>query len=428
MKPIEEFDLADWLNCLENRYEQEIQLGLHRIKTVAEKLHLLRPNATVITVAGTNGKGSTVRALERIYHGANYQVGSYTSPHLIKFNERICLNEIPISDKELIQAFYTIEVARGDIPLTYFEMTTLAALYYFKQHVLDLIILEVGLGGRLDATNVIDTDLAIITTIDLDHQNFLGNTKESIGAEKAGILREQKPFIYADNAPPHTVIAQKDKLECPFFSLGVDYHYHVNTSDFEFFFQDFRFKFPKPQVHPNSVGAAIMAYCCLQNQFPIPLNLIEKNLQNLSLSGRQEITRGSINFLFDVSHNPQAVQYLAKSILEFTPKKKVHVVFSALKDKAINEMIEPLLNLVDYWYLTQLISKRAATREQLINALDNYGIMPKIYEKPDVAFIAACNQASADDLIVVFGSFITVGSIVAFLPEQLRRYDETFDG
>lgn len=188
--PWSEWDLSHWLTHLETRNTREIQLGLTRVLTVAQKLNLQRPNCKVITVAGTNGKGSTVTALETIYHQSGFRVGTYTSPHLLAFNERIRINLAPIQDKDLCQAFSVIEEARYPTNLTYFEMATLAALWYFKQHDLDLIILEVGLGGRLDATNIVDTDLAIITTIDFDHQNFLGDTLELIGYEKAGILRK----------------------------------------------------------------------------------------------------------------------------------------------------------------------------------------------------------------------------------------------
>ena len=206
------FSLAAWLDYLEHRHSEEIQLGLTRVKTVARQLDLLTFDATIIIVAGTNGKGSTVAALETIYRAAGYAVGSYTSPHLIHFNERIRVNLEPITDKTLCAAFTAIEEACESIHLTYFEMATLAALWYFKSFVLDVIILEVGLGGRLDATNIIDADLAIITTIDFDHQAYLGHTKEAIGYEKAGVLRPNQPFIYADKNPPESLITYAKSL------------------------------------------------------------------------------------------------------------------------------------------------------------------------------------------------------------------------
>ncbi|MDF1928905.1 Mur ligase family protein [Legionella pneumophila] len=223
--PWSEWDLNHWLTHLETRNTQEIQLGLTRVLTVAQKLNLQRPNCKVITVAGTNGKGSTVTALETIYHQSGFRVGTYTSPHLLVFNERIRINLTPIQDKDLCKAFSVIEEARYPTNLTYFEMATLAALWYFKQHDLDLIILEVGLGGRLDATNIVDTDLAIITTIDFDHQNFLGDTLELIGYEKAGILRKNKPFIYADLSPPKSVVEVALQLGASSYLYGKDYFY-----------------------------------------------------------------------------------------------------------------------------------------------------------------------------------------------------------
>jgi dihydrofolate synthase / folylpolyglutamate synthase len=212
-KPLNNWSLNQWLGFLEkNNPEHKIQLGLERIKQVAQRLHVTAVPATVITVAGTNGKGSTVHALETIYHCAGYKVGSYTSPHLTHFNERIKINLLPIQDKELCELFSIIESAREEIALSYFEVATLAALIHFKKKQLDVIILEVGLGGRLDATNIIDADAAVITTIDYDHQEYLGTTLDEIGSEKAGILRPRQLFIYADSTPPDTILDKATAL------------------------------------------------------------------------------------------------------------------------------------------------------------------------------------------------------------------------
>ena len=207
------WDLEQWLHHLEHRYKQPIHLRLVNAECVAQNMDVLHWSIPVITVGGTNGKGSTVAALSAIYQAAGYRVGQFTSPHLLRFNERICINQFPISDAELCELFHHVEIARGETTLTYFETSFLAALLYFKKADLDVLILEVGLGGRLDATNIIDADLAIITTIDLDHQEFLGHDKEAIGKEKAGILRQYQPFIYADFSPPKSILEQAQILE-----------------------------------------------------------------------------------------------------------------------------------------------------------------------------------------------------------------------
>ena len=250
--------LQDWLLLLENRHQEEIQLGLERVKTVALRLGLCDLDATVITVAGTNGKGSTVAALDAIYNAAGFRVGRYTSPHLLSFNERICINQNPITDFELCDAFQVIEQARSDIHLTYFEMTTLAAFYYFKKNKLDVVILEVGMGGRLDATNIVDATLAIITTIDLDHQDYLGSTIEAIGYEKAGILRAGQHFIYADNNPPASVLNEAQRVRTQMLCLG-DYTYQTSSEHFNVVLKSGEIiSLSYPAVHLNAAAAAIV--------------------------------------------------------------------------------------------------------------------------------------------------------------------------
>ncbi|CDZ78358.1 Bifunctional protein FolC [Legionella massiliensis] len=407
-----DFTLTEWLDFLENRHQQEIQLGLARIKKVAESLDLLSPQAKVITVAGTNGKGSTVATLEAIYSAAGYQVASYTSPHLLKFNERIQINKKLISDNDLCKAFSLIEESRGEVPLTYFEMATLAALWYFKQHTLDLIILEVGLGGRLDATNIIDSDLAIITTIDLDHQDYLGNTKEEIGFEKAGILRPKCLFVYADKNPTASIIDQAISLETSSFIQGRDYEFSLGENSIELHFQGERTELPKPKLHPNSVVAAIIASILLGEGLPLTHAHWQQGLQTLSLAGRLQVVNSKRMTLFDVAHNPQAVRHLAEYLGNHYPQKRIHAVFSALKDKDIPGLIAPLLSCVTNWYPALLETKRAASKEQFIKAFDQFGINTSCYDNPLLAYQSACEEASMDDLIVVYGSFITVSDLI----------------
>lgn len=417
------FSVDDWLDHLENRYVDEIQLGLTRVMKVALHLKLLDWHAKIITVAGTNGKGSTVAALESIYMAAGYQVATYTSPHLLSFNERICVQRQPITNEALCEAFRLIEVARLETPLTYFEVTTLAALWYFKQFKLDVIILEVGLGGRLDATNIINADLAIITTIDLDHQAYLGHTKEAIGLEKAGILRPQKPFIYADVNPPKSIIKQAQALKTPMYYLGVDYSFEIFHDTVQVELSDrlqkitkqtSLFHLPLPTIHLNAAIAACMASLCLATYLPVNLVQLGQAMQKISIKGRQQVIGDTVKTVFDVSHNPQAVKLLANFLNnQRDTKGKIHAVFSALKDKDLCGLINPMQSCVDFWYPAILVNPRAATEALLKSAFNAENcLVPHWFEGPLAAYHAAQLKAKPGDLIVVYGSFLTVNAVM----------------
>lgn len=425
VKPYNEWGLAEWLSDLETRNSQEIQLGLTRIQEVAQKLKLLSTECCVITVAGTNGKGSTVTALEHLYHAAGYQVGTYTSPHLLQFNERIRVDLTPISDQDLCTAFGTIEAARGQIILTYFEMTTLAALWHFKHACLDLIILEVGLGGRLDATNILDADLAIITTIDFDHQDFLGTTLEAIGYEKAGILRQGKPFIYADTNPPATIVEVATQRSCSTYFLDKEYSFTEQKTHWSIQCGEQQLNnLPKPSIQLKSAAAAIMATFLLARDLPVSYEQVCSALRHIFIPGRLQLQKGPVSILYDVSHNSQSAKLLANTLYSLDNKGTVHAVFSALKDKDIGGLIEPLKDCVDQWYPAQLDVKRAISANLLLSYFKKAEIFVEIcYNSPLVAFETALNQAEPGDLIVVYGSFFTVGQVMAAKPN--RRFDET---
>ncbi len=415
------FSLNEWLNHLENRHSEEIQLGLTRIKTVAERLDLLNLDATIFSVAGTNGKGSTVAALEAVYLAAGYQVASYTSPHLINFNERIRVNQQPIPDKKLCAAFTAIEQARDNVHLTYFEMATLAALWYFKQFKLDVIILEVGIGGRLDATNIIDSDLAIITTVDLDHQDYLGDTIEAIGYEKAGVLRANKPFIFADDTPPESVIEQARKLN----ALRLCYSSQVTEDSIHIKpampFPD-HINVPLPKINPKAAAAAIAASAYLHTILPINPTHWAEAMQNVSILGRQQFVEGAVSILFDVAHNPQAVSLLADFIKRYQPKGKVHAVFSGLQDKDLQGLIQPMHSYVDFWYPAVLSSKRAASKSLLKTVFKAANCsIPADFSDPSAAYQVAMQHANPGDLIVVYGSFLTVSAVMA---HRMERQEE----
>ncbi|WP_273199163.1 MULTISPECIES: bifunctional tetrahydrofolate synthase/dihydrofolate synthase [Legionella] len=416
--------LDEWLHDLETRNTQEIQLGLTRISEVAKKLGLHHPGCPVITVAGTNGKGSTVTSLETIYHVAGYKVGAYTSPHLIQFNERIRVNLSPIADDDLCQAFSIIDAAREKTSLTYFEMTTLAALWYFKKMDLDIIILEVGLGGRLDATNIVDAELSIITTIDFDHQDYLGTTLDAIGYEKAGILRPGKPFIYADINPPSSITNAAMQLSAPAYFYGQGFVIQEQDSVWSLHYNEQLTLtsvsgLPKPSIQLKSAAAAITACLLLADVLPVAHTHFQTAMQRIFIPGRLQLHEDTVSILFDVSHNPQSVKLLADN-LHRLQKAKVHAVFSALKDKDILGLILPLKDCVDCWYPAQLDGKRAATADCLLTFFKDAEIPVEIcYNNPLVAFETALKQAKPGDLIVIYGSFFTVSHVMAN-----RRFNE----
>lgn len=405
--------LNDWLHELERRHACEIQLGLSRMQEAAQRLNVLPFQAKVITVAGTNGKGSTVSVLESIYHTAGYQVASYTSPHLIYFTERIKVHLEPISEQALCGIFAHIEQHCSELKLTYFETATLAAFLYFKSFQLDIILLEVGLGGRQDATNIVDADLAVITTIDLDHQSYLGHTKEAIGYEKAGILRPGMPFIYGDVGPPLSIIKEAQRLHAPLYELNKHYALHMSNHALQLTFSDKQtVSLPKPTVHPKAAAAAMMAVRLLNKHLPVSHDHFIQAMHTIQIQGRQQLIQGEVTILLDVAHNPQAVDALAEFIRTCLPGKKVHAVFSALKDKDLCGLIKPMAALVDDWYPALLATARAASKAAILQALkDNLIDALECFEHPLAAFHHARQQAAPGDLMVVYGSFLTVSAV-----------------
>ncbi|MCX7116575.1 MAG: bifunctional folylpolyglutamate synthase/dihydrofolate synthase [Legionellales bacterium] len=410
--------LNDWLTHLENAHSQEIQLGLTRIKTVAFRLGLLVWDAKIITVAGTNGKGSTVASLEAIYATAGFRVATYTSPHLLRFNERIKVDCKPISDHDLCQLFLAIEKERQEIVLSYFEMTTLAALLYFKSFVLDVIILEVGLGGRMDATNILEPDLCIITTVDLDHQLFLGETIEAIGYEKAGILRANTPLIYADTSPPLSVLGEIKRLNTPLYQLGTHYSFNVSATELQLTYLGNKVCFPRPNINLKAASAAVMAVLCLLPSLPVSMGKIAEAFMSVALLGRQQVIGSEIKTIFDVAHNPQAVQLLANFVQNHERKGRIFAVFSGLQDKDLCGLIKPMKKWVDFWYPCLLTGKRAASESILLSAIHAENChTSSCFSSPWVAYQEVLQKIKPKDLIVVYGSFLTVGAILAKLEE-----------
>lgn len=417
MKSFDACSLPEWLTYIETRHREPIQLGLPRIKAFALALNVLAwDNTVVITVAGTNGKGSTVAALKAIYSAAGFSVAAYTSPHLLAFNERIQMNQTPITDRALCEAFLAIHELEGSEALTYFEMTTLAALVYFKQQQPDVLVLEVGLGGRLDATNIIDSDLAIVTTVDLDHQAWLGDTVEAIGYEKAGVFRTHKPAIYADNQPPSTLINYAEEIDTPLLSLNHDYSYEHNNKK-HFIFKEKNLparELPVLLIHPQAFAAAMMASIKLHDRLFVSDANYEIAAENATLEGRQQWLKTPVPTFVDVAHNAQSVSLLAKYFKTHPVKGKIHAVFSGLQGRDLCGLIEPMQHLVDKWYLSALDDKRgasAALLEQAYIDVTKQKALP-VFDAPVAAYQAAVNTAKKDDIIVVYGSFVLVSAVM----------------
>lgn len=409
------WSLAKWLDFFENRDPPSFKLRLLHVKEVAERLNLLNWSIPIISVAGTNGKGSTVAALTSIYLSAGFNVGHFTSPHLIKFNERICINNLAISDNVLCGLFAKIEKARLDIPISYFEASLLAALLYFQQENLDVIILEVGMGGRLDATNIIDADLAIITTIDLDHTDYLGKDKESIGLEKAGIMRFGKKCIQADFDMPKSIDAYADKIGALTIRCGIDYSYVLQNDSLIISQNNFPdIRLPRPQINIQAAVSAIIASRLLNVSLPVTQKHWASAMKDVKIKGRlQLINYNARKVLFDVSHNPQSAALLADHIKKNHSGTTIHAVFSALADKDLLGLLKPLSNLVTHWYPTIIGGKRAASEKILVDSVffltKN---TPVCYNEPVLAYNAAVQASNPDDLIVVYGTFLLVGAVM----------------
>lgn len=399
--------LSDWLSYFENSPRFAMQLGLERIQQVARNLNLLSPNIPIITVAGTNGKGSTVHALQSIYGALGFKVGVYTSPHLFKFNERIVINGQAITDDDLCEIFTEIETLRGEVALTYFETTTLAAMAYFCSQKVDIIILEVGIGGRLDATNLWDANLAIITTIDYDHEAHLGTTLEAIGQEKAGILRANQLAIFAASNPPKSIMEKARELGTKIVFCDKDYQIDGTT----ICFQDKTWTIENPKIHINAIAAALVGSYLLHPSSLASFSVRDDGLFQTALHGRQQIIPGPVNLLFDVSHNPQSVALLRETLVKQQKSGKIYAVFSALKDKNIPRMINLLTGVVDVWYSAPLQVSRAATKVQL---LDAFAQVSKIHlaSSIEIAFQNAYSLAKDGDWIIVFGSFYVVSAVM----------------
>ncbi len=409
-------DLRAWLEKLERNHPVEIDLGLDRIARVAEAMALPPPARQVVTVAGTNGKGSCVRTLEQLLLAANRRVGAYTSPHLLRYNERIRLQGLEASDGAICRAFEAIEAARGDISLTYFEVGTLAALMLMAEADLDVAVLEVGLGGRFDAVNLIDADIAVITPIDIDHSHWLGSTREQIALEKAGIARPGSLVVVADEQPPVTLVDRLQKLGCDARYIQRDFHYYSHDDRFTVELADTRdgagyHDLPKPALPLPSVAAALQVAALLG--IDLAPRVVAELCRALALPGRyqQGLFQGR-RILLDVAHNPAAGAYL-RDRLRQQGEDAVSLVVAMMGDKDVEGFVSALAPVAGHWYLGDLPDNpRALAAEQLARLVYTGGQSASCHGEIRQAFSAAVEQAPPGGLVVVCGSFYTVAAVL----------------
>ena len=412
--------LAAWLNWQEQLHPRPIDLGLERVAEVYQQLNQDRPKITTITVAGTNGKGSCIAYLEAIYLAQGYRVGAYTSPHILRYNERIRINGQSVDDETICKSFERIDKLRGETSLSYFEFSTLAGLDIFANANLDIQLLEVGLGGRLDAVNIIDPDVALVTTIGLDHVEWLGNTEDAIAKEKAGIFRMGKPAIVGDLLTQPSLIQVAKQKHANLLQLGHAYRYKKGLATWDWLNDNNDLHgLPLPafkgEHQYRNAAAVLMAVTCLQPILPVGFQAIAQGLQNAQLKGRFQLIPGSPSVLLDVGHNPQAVQTLIEHLKENFSTVKIHAVFAMMKDKDIATVIAMMKPYVADWYLAPLINPRAASQELLTDYFQQQDITDIFsgYSDCAAAFKAAQNTAQVGDLILVFGSFFLVSEYLA---------------
>ncbi len=431
--PTSNSSLDQWLGYCEQLHDKTIDMGLSRVREVAQRmgLHFKCP---VITVAGTNGKGSTCAMSEAILSQAGYKTGVFTSPHLVHFEERLRIGGVAVDPKSLVTGFVAVEAARvsdssgdfDDVSLSYFEFTTLAILHVMTESKLDVAILEVGLGGRLDAVNIIDADCAIITSIDLDHMEYLGDSREKIGFEKAGIMRTGAIAVVSDPVPPTSVVTYANAIGTDLWLVGRDFSVEGDKLQWSWSGRGKRYAglaYPALRGANQLVNAAgvLAALTALRDRLPITSQAVRNGLAFVELPGRFQIIPGEPTLVLDVAHNPHAVATLALNLDAMGYSPCTHAVFGAMADKDIPQMLVRMNPIVDKWYFTDLPTVRAATAAQLLEfwqAIDNGRSDTQIkrhssrYESPALALQAAMSDAQPTDRIVIFGSFFTVGGVL----------------
>jgi dihydrofolate synthase/folylpolyglutamate synthase len=403
--------LGEWLSYIERQHPKTIALGLDRVREVFSRLNI-KIQCPVLTVAGTNGKGSTCAMLESILRAAGYRTGLYTSPHLMRYNERVRVAGVEASDEALADSFSAVEQARLEVPLTYFEFGTLAALWLFSRQKIEAALLEVGLGGRLDAVNIVDPDCAVLTSVGIDHVDYLGATREEIGREKAGIFRPGRPAVIADPDPPRSVLdAAGDKV-----LLGKDFGYEAQPGQWTYWGPGVRrggLAYPalRGRIQLANAAAAICALGTLE--LPVAMQDVRRGLAEVEIPGRFQVLPGRPQVILDVAHNAQAAKVLAQNLFDAGFAPETIAVCGMLRDKDIGAVLRELAPRVTRWHLASLPGPRGALASEIAAHLPTE--KKELFDSPAAAFAAAKALAGEGDKIVVFGSFLTVAEVMAWL-------------
>lgn len=415
--------LEDWLVKIQSTHNCDMDLSLERVASVAARLNVHKTASPVITVAGTNGKGSTVAALEAIYMAAGFKVGVFTSPILFRHNEYVRIQGQEAHDDAFCHAFDRIEKARETTSLTPFEFNTLAALDIFHQSKLDVWILEVGLGGRFDAVNVIDADASIVTSIGIDHVDWLGDTREKIAYEKAGIFRKNKPAICGDSDPPATLINYANDIESILYCQNKQFGFKKKNHSWDWWSESNHFEnLALPKLALSNMSTVLMTVELLQNKLPVSEEIIKQTISTVSLPGRIQVIPGDITQILDVSHNPAAAEFLAVWLKEQTVKGKTRAVFSMLSDKDIYSTLLVMKNVIDEWHVASLDTKRGASMDHILNSFHEANIKNVTpYSSIEEAHLQTLKQSKLADRVVVFGSFHVVGKILQKIPSRVRE-------
>ena len=444
--------LSEWLAYLETKHPKAIELGLERVAKVKQRLGL-NPTFPVIVVGGTNGKGSVCAMLESILHAAGYRVGCYTSPHLLDYNERVRISQRQASDVMLCAVFERVEQARAvpplqnmdvslqgneelsEISLTYFEFGTLAAMQCFIDQAVEVAILEVGLGGRLDAVNVFDHDCAVVTSIDLDHMEYLGNTREQIAFEKAGIFRVGQVAVFGDMDVPITIRTQAQHVGAQLWCLGEQFSFTAGAQQWNYHgVSGTRSALPYPALRGafqlHNASAALAALDALKNKLPVSMAAVRRGLVEVVLPGRFQVVPGRPMLILDVAHNPQAARSLAQNLADLPPCHKTFAVFAMLKDKDMASVARALKGQVDIWLVAGTASPRGATATELSSVLYAEGVKSAVLTFVTVtdALQHACNEAVDNDRIIAFGSFYTVAEVMRAQSARRLICAESHDG
>ena len=410
--------LDEWLGFIDQITLDEIELGLDRVHQVYKNLKI-KQSFPIVMVGGTNGKGSTCAFLESIYHNGDYKVASYSSPHFFKFNERIRVNKIPCSDQLIVDSLFRINKARENIPLTYFEMTTLAAMLIFVEKDIDIAIMEVGLGGRLDAVNIFDPEVSVITSISLDHQEFLGNSIEKIFKEKVGIFRKNKNAILNFSCQEAFIKTFKDTSRAIISEINSDYFIRVDGLKINFFGKIKNFlDLPLPKLYGKTqlqnLSGALRVVELLSDNYPVTQSILNEGIKQTNIIGRLHCINKNPFIVLDVAHNKESAESLSQFFRKQKLKGKVRCVFSLLKDKNIIDITEQFIDYVDEWYISEIDSPRALKTTEIISSLiqQKKDVTFHSFKNTQEAFYDAYKNSDDNDNIIAFGSFFIVSEIL----------------